>query len=151
VNSRDALPHGGRITVEAENVEWESNDAVGRLDAQPGSYVRIAVSDNGCGMSQEVQAKIFDPFFTTKEMGRGTGLGLSTVFGIVKQSGGNIWVYSEPGRGSTFKVYFPLAAGEAVADRRSHRPRDGRGHERLLLVEDEPALRRAMTRVLEES
>jgi nitrogen-specific signal transduction histidine kinase len=140
INSRDAMPHGGTLIIETANAEWDEAYVSKHPQIQPGPYVMLAVTDNGVGMTPETQKRIFEPFFTTKPTGHGTGLGLSTVFGIVRQSGGRIWVYSEPGRGSTFKIYFP-SVDEPAADTPALDKVDLRGHETVLVVEDQEDVR----------
>ena len=146
INARDAMPRGGKLTIETRNVELDEGYARLRPEALPGPYVLLAVSDTGVGMDEATRARVFEPFFTTKELGKGTGLGLATVYGVVKQAKGYVYLYSEPGRGTTFKVYLPRVEEEAEAVE-SRAPPSGSlsGTETLLLVEDEDAVR-ALTR-----
>jgi two-component system cell cycle sensor histidine kinase/response regulator CckA len=150
VNARDAMPQGGRLTLETANVELRDHHAPRRA-VEPGAYVMLAVSDTGHGMDAATQAHLFEPFFTTKAPGKGTGLGLSTVYGIVRQSGGTVLVTSEPGRGSTFRVYLPQVREEAGAEVRPPRPGRPPGSESIALVEDEPLVRNLVSEVLRKS
>jgi len=151
VNSRDAMPDGGKLTLETSNAELDQDDVNQFRYVVPGSYVLLKVSDTGCGMDAELQSHIFEPFFTTKEPGKGTGLGLATVYGIVKQSGGYIWVDSEVGRGTTFKIYLPRVDEPRDVTLPEHRAsKYARSPQTVLLVEDEQSLRKLIRSTLVE-
>jgi two-component system, cell cycle sensor histidine kinase and response regulator CckA len=151
VNARDAMPEGGKLTIETRNVFLDKAYAQGHRSVTEGPYVLLAVSDTGAGMDAEVQAHAFEPFFTTKGQGKGTGLGLATCYGIVKQHGGNIWLYSEVGQGATFKIYLPqVEEPAAIAPLPAESPALPRGKEIVLVVEDEAAVRVLAARVLRE-
>src|SRR5581483_5039953 len=138
INARDAMPDGGKLLLETDSVVLDQSYAVHNIEAQPGNYILIAVTDTGTGMPEDIRAKIFEPFFTTKEVGKGTGLGLSMVYGFVKQSGGHIQVYSEEGVGTTFKIYLPRATkeNEQAAQGVPKSEIEG-GKETILVVEDD--------------
>ena len=148
VNAIDAMPEGGSLAIETANADLEDDYVVSHAGMKPGRYVMLAVSDTGIGMSPQTQARIFEPFFTTKAKGKGTGLGLATVFGIVQQAGGVIQVYSEVGHGTTFKIYLPRCDEVPASDAAKAVPNISRGEETILVVEDEDALRRVTTGIL---
>jgi CheY-like chemotaxis protein len=153
VNSRDAMPHGGQLVIESHNSELDEHTAA--LQGVPaGRYVVVVVSDTGCGMDEATRSRVFEPFFTTKEVGKGTGLGLSMVLGVVQQSGGTVTIYSEPGIGTTFKIYLPrldgVPAEKAIEETKPHSPQAVNGAT-ILLVEDEPSLRALARSVLRQA
>ncbi len=152
VNARDAMPEGGILTIETYNVDLDANYARTHMGVEPGPYVMLSVSDTGVGMDEETISHIYEPFFSTKKEGMGTGLGLSMVYGIVRQNKGTIWVYSEPGKGTTFKIYLPRA--EKAVDPITEHAQETvnlQGNETILLVEDEEAVRKLARRCLEEN
>ena len=151
INARDAMPRGGKLTVETKAVELDEAYANSHDGVAPGRYVSIEVTDTGTGMSEEVQARVFEPFFTTKEVGKGTGLGLATVYGIVQQCRGHIGVYSEVDRGTSFKIHLPCVDQPLLHVRTPSVPVPSSGHETVLLVEDNVAVRSVLSRVLKEA
>jgi two-component system cell cycle sensor histidine kinase/response regulator CckA len=150
VNARDAMPRGGKLKIETMNADLDENDARRTRYVVPGHYVMLQVSDSGMGMSAEVQSHIFEPFYTTKEQGKGTGLGLATVYGVIKQSGGYIWVASEIGKGSKFQVYLPRAEGVAIEITRKQPILPAHGVGTILVVEDESSLRKLACNILKD-
>jgi len=150
INAHDAMPNGGKLTCSVGDVVLDESYVARRIVVTSGSYVQLAVADTGCGMTEEVQTHIFEPFFTTKELGKGTGLGLATVYGIVKQSGGYIWVYSEVGHGTVFKIYLPVVAVKVRRPPAAPPIEEdtSRGSETILLVEDDASLRDVTTEFL---
>jgi len=149
VNARDAMPGGGTLLIETRNVDLDDSYAEQHAEVKPGPYVQLKVSDTGIGMTKDAMSHLFEPFFTTKRPGEGTGLGLATVYGIVKQSGGSIWVYSEPGRGATFTIYLPrIEAGTNVEHEPTPTPPSLHGTGTVLVVEDQEQLRKMAGRVL---
>jgi PAS domain S-box-containing protein len=150
VNARDAMPDGGTVTIETGNVAFDEPYAIEHFDVVPGPYVLLAVSDTGVGMDRETREHIFEPFFTTKQLGKGTGLGLATIYGIVRQAGGHIWLYSEPGRGSAFKLYFPRVDAPAEAAPLAPMIPAIEGGT-VMVVEDEPAVRDMVAQLLERA
>jgi signal transduction histidine kinase/CheY-like chemotaxis protein len=152
LNARDAMPQGGKLTIATSNVVIDETFARRHLVSRPGPYVMLSVSDTGSGMDEETQAHIFEPFYTTKEQGKGTGLGLATVYGIIKQSEGSIFVFSEPGKGATCKIYLPRV-DEPLTPTESVKPviAAPQGTETILLVEDEESVRELVRKVLEKN
>jgi CheY-like chemotaxis protein len=152
VNARDAMPNGGKLMIKTSNVEVDENYARRNSPRVPGPYTLLEISDTGIGMDTEVQAHMFEPFFTTKEIGKGTGLGLSTVYGVVKQSGGYIWADSEPGHGTTFRIYLPPTAEAPLSNKPAPELAESlSGTETILVVEDADPVRELVRNLLRES
>jgi CheY-like chemotaxis protein len=151
VNARDAMPGGGTLTIETRNVRVDAGTEPGNPEIEPGSYVLMSIADSGHGMDDETKFMAFDPFFTTKPAGQGTGLGLSTVYGVIKQSGGHVVLESAPGAGTTLRIYLPRVEAAIAAASPAIERRVPRGQETVLLVEDEEALRRFLRHVLERA
>lgn len=148
VNARDAMPNGGTIQLETQNIVLDEQYCTSHKEVPPGHYVKLVVTDTGCGMDADTQSRVFEPFFTTKGLGKGTGLGLATVFGIVKQAGGHISIYSELGKGTSFKIHFPASAEEESAPHPSEARSTQYGAETILLVEDEEEIRGLLAEIL---
>jgi PAS domain S-box-containing protein len=151
VNARDAMPEGGTVTIETGNVSFDERYTMEHFAVTPGSYVQLAVSDSGVGMDPATREHIFEPFFTTKEVGKGTGLGLATTYGIVHQAGGHVWLYSEPGQGSTFKLYFPSVDAPVLEQQAPAAVMPSVGVGAALVVEDDPSVRDMTTQLLERA
>lgn len=149
VNARDAMPQGGTVTIETFNIRLTAEFPTTHLRTSPGAHVGLSITDTGCGMSPETQSRLFEPYFTTKPVGKGTGIGLPTTYGIVKQNQGTIWVYSELGKGSVFKIYLP-AAGDPISKKQPTAPAQiiEKGSESILLVEDDDRLRTLFSKAL---
>jgi CheY-like chemotaxis protein len=151
VNARDAMPKGGTLTIETGNVHLDESYALRHVSVKPGPYILLAVSDTGTGMDEATRARLFEPFFTTKGAGKGTGLGLSTVFGIIKQSGGSVEVYTEPGRGTSVKVYLPIIDQPVALEKSDRQKAATRGNETILVVEDDEMVRHLVRETLERA
>ncbi|MGZ4839606.1 MAG: ATP-binding protein, partial [Terriglobales bacterium] len=150
INARDAMPNGGEIRIASANAHLDENYGKTHAGVQPGEYVVLSVIDTGKGMDSATQARVFEPFFTTKAPEKGTGLGLASVYGIVQQSGGHIWLYSEPGTGTTFKIYFPRVYDRTETASTRRPAAKSRGSETVLLVEDHALLRKVTTEMMRD-